>query len=174
VSFCYRTARFAEIPIDATAIVDDERWAGAAAELIAAATARLRDGRSVILHTARGPDDPRIDAMIGALEARGRTRAQAKHEGGHMLGTRLGSIARDILRAVSVRRLLLSGGDTSSYVTKVLAPDAIVVAARLAPGAPLCRLVSGDARLDGLEVALKGGQMGDVDFFERARRGSPS
>jgi uncharacterized protein YgbK (DUF1537 family) len=34
--------------------------------------------------------------------------------------------------------------------------------------------VSGDARLNGLEVALKGGQMGDVDFFERARRGSPS
>lgn len=73
-----------------------------------------------------------------------------------------------------MRRLLLSGGDTSSYVTKVLAPDAIVVAARLAPGAPLCRFVRGDARLDGLEVALKGGQMGDVDFFERARRGSPS
>jgi len=26
--------------------------------------------------------------------------------------------------------------------------------------------------VDGLEVALKGGQMGDVDFFEKARRGN--
>jgi uncharacterized protein YgbK (DUF1537 family) len=165
-------AGFAEIAIDATAIVDDERWPAAAAELIAAATARLNEGRSVILHTARGPDDSRIDAMIGALEARGRTRAQAKHEGGRTLGTRLGSVARGILREVPVKRLLLSGGDTSSYVTKVLAPDAIVVAARLVPGVPLCRFVSADARLDGLEVALKGGQMGGVDFFERARRGT--
>jgi uncharacterized protein YgbK (DUF1537 family) len=32
--------------------------------------------------------------------------------------------------------------------------------------------VSNDARVDGLEVALKGGQMGDVDFFEKAKRGS--
>jgi 3-oxoisoapionate kinase len=126
----------------------------------------------VILHTVRGPDDPRIAAMISALEARGRTRAQAKHEGGRMLGTRLGQIAREILQAVPLRRLLLSGGDTSSYVTKVLAPDALVVAARLAPGAPLCRFVPGDAQIDGLEVALKGGQMGDVSFFEKARRGN--
>ncbi|HEU0202458.1 MAG TPA: nucleotide-binding domain containing protein, partial [Burkholderiaceae bacterium] len=65
-----------------------------------------------------------------------------------------------------------SGGDTSSQVTKVLAPDALVVAARLARGAPLCRFISSDARVDGLEVALKGGQMGDVEFFEKARRGN--
>jgi uncharacterized protein YgbK (DUF1537 family) len=75
-------------------------------------------------------------------------------------------------RRPSLRRLLLSGGDTSSYVTQVLAPDALVVAARLAPGAPLCRFVSADSRIDGLEVALKGGQMGDANFFEKARRGN--
>lgn len=44
--------------------------------------------------------------------------------------------------------------------------------ARLAPGAPLCRFVSGESRIDGLEVALKGGQMGDASFFEKARRGN--
>jgi len=88
------------------------------------------------------------------------------------LGTRLGHVASEILRAVPLQRLLLSGGDTSSQVTKVLAPDALVVAARLARGAPLCRFVSTDARVNGLEVALKGGQMGDVEFFEKARRGN--
>jgi uncharacterized protein YgbK (DUF1537 family) len=28
--------------------------------------------------------------------------------------------------------------------------------------------------IDGLEVALKGGQIGDAEFFERASRGSDS
>jgi uncharacterized protein YgbK (DUF1537 family) len=31
---------------------------------------------------------------------------------------------------------------------------------------------AGTRGLDGIEVALKGGQMGGVDFFDRARRGS--
>jgi uncharacterized protein YgbK (DUF1537 family) len=165
-------AGFADVPVDAKALVDETGWSRAADAIIATATTLLQSGRSVILHTARGPEDARIDAMIGALQAQGFTREQAKHEGGRTLGTRLGHIAREILRAVPLRRLLLSGGDTSSQVTKVLAPDALVVAARLARGAPLCRLVSSEARVDGLEVALKGGQMGDVDFFEKARRGS--
>jgi uncharacterized protein YgbK (DUF1537 family) len=165
-------AGFAEVAVDARALVDDAHWKRAADELVAQATALLRRGRSVILHTARGPDDARIGALLTALEARGQTREQARHEGGRTLGVRLGHVAREILRVVPLQRLLLSGGDTSSQVTKVLAPDALVVAARLARGAPLCRFVSGDGRIDGLEVALKGGQMGDVEFFEKARRGN--
>ena len=42
-------AGFADIPVDAAAIVDDARWPGAAAELISAATTGLNRGRSVIL-----------------------------------------------------------------------------------------------------------------------------
>jgi 3-oxoisoapionate kinase len=163
---------FAEIAVDASEVVDDTRWPRVADETVAKAATLLQDGRSVILHTARGPDDPRISKMIDSLEAQGHTRAQAKHEGGRTLGMRLGHIAREILRAVPLQRLLLSGGDTSSQVTKVLAPDALVIAARLARGAPLCRFVSSHPRLNDLEVALKGGQMGEVDFFEKARRGS--
>lgn len=141
-------------------------------DIVSKATAQLKRGRSVILHTALGPNDPRIGTMLAALRTRGHTSEQARHEGGRTLGMRLGHVVREILRNVPLRRLLLSGGDTSSQVTKVLAPDALVVAARLARGAPLCRFVCVDQRLDGLEVALKGGQMGDVDFFETARRGN--
>jgi uncharacterized protein YgbK (DUF1537 family) len=165
-------AGFADLPVDAAALVDDERWRDSAQQIVAAAVAQLQRGRSVLLHTARGPDDPRIEAMIEALRAGGLSREQARHQGGRTLGVRLGHIADEILRAVPLRRLLVSGGDTSSQVTQALAPEALVVAARLARGAPLCRLVARDARLDGLEVALKGGQMGDIDFFDRARRGS--
>ena len=164
-------AGFAEVPLNALRLVDDATWPVARAEIVVRAAAQLAEGRSVLLHTARGPDDTRIDEMIDGLAANGMSRAQAKHEGGRTLGVRLGQVVQDILGRVPLERVLLSGGDTSSQVTQVLAPDALTVAARLAPGAPLCRMHSSGA-LDGIEVALKGGQMGAVEFFDRARRGS--
>ena len=161
---------FVDVPLSARQLVDDAAWPAAREAVVAHAVEQLERGRSVLLHTARGPTDPRIEEMIDALAGQGMSRGQAKHEGGRTLGVRLGQIVQDILARVPLRRVLLSGGDTSSQVTQVLAPDALTIAARLAPGAPLCRMhATGD--LDGIEVALKGGQMGDVNFFDRARRG---
>jgi uncharacterized protein YgbK (DUF1537 family) len=165
-------AGFAGIAVNARELVDDSLWPQARQVLVASAVALLAQGRSVMVHTARGPQDPRIDDMIGALVAGGLTLEAARHEGGRRLGQRLGLVTRDILARKPLRRLLLSGGDTSSQVMRVLAPQALTVAARLAPGAPLCRLHAAEAPLDGMEVALKGGQMGDVQFFERARHGN--
>ena len=45
----------------------------------------------------------------------------------------------------------------------------VTALAALAPGAPLCRARSRHAHLDGLEIALKGGQMGKDDFFIAAK-----
>ncbi len=166
-------AGFEGIAIDAVALLDDERWPGAAQALVAAVLTALGAGRSVILHTARGPDDPRIGQALDALCARGWSMARARQEGGRLLGQRLGQITRTILQQRPLRRLLLSGGDTSSQVTQALAPAGLVVAARLTRGAPLCRFVApGQPWLDGVEVALKGGQMGDAHFFETARAGT--
>lgn len=164
-------AGFADLPLDAAALVGEngDKTVGA---VVADAAALLLGGRSVMMHTARGPDDPRIARMLDAMQANGLSREKAKHQGGRLLGVRLGTLVRGILQAVPLKRLLLSGGDTSSQVTKLLAPDAIVIAARLAPGAPLCRLVAAGRSLDGLEVALKGGQMGSADYFVRALHGS--
>jgi uncharacterized protein YgbK (DUF1537 family) len=165
-------AGFADLAVDASALVDDARWKDASAALVEAAVALLQQGRSVVLHTARGPDDPRIGALIESLVRRGQTHEQARHGGGRLLGIRLGEIVQKILKAVPLRRLLLSGGDTSSQVTRVLAPDALEIEARLSPGAPLCRVVSDKPHLQALQIALKGGQMGDASFFVRALRGS--
>ncbi len=161
---------FADLPVDAAALVG-ELAEQAAAQLVASATGLLASGRSVIMHTAKGPADERIAAMHASLHAQGMSDHEARHEGGRMLGMRLGDITQQILQQVPLKRLLLAGGDTSSQVTKILAPDALVIAARLAPGAPLCRFISTRGRFDGLEVALKGGQVGDIDFFARARLG---
>lgn len=97
---------------------------------------------------------------------------QAKHLGGRLLAQRLGRFVDGVLREVRLERVVISGGDTSSHVTRQLAPDALVVAARLAPGAPLCRVISDQPHLSDLEIALKGGQMGNSDYFVKALRGT--
>ncbi len=164
-------AGYVEIAVDAAALLDASRWAAALDRLITQALHSLRRGDSVILHTARGPADPRIAAASAAMQAQGVAADTAHLQAGRLLGQRLGAITQALLRSERVGRLLLSGGDTSSQIIKTLAPDALRVAARLTPGAPLCRLVAREPWLHGLEVALKGGQMGDAHFFATARQG---
>lgn len=165
-------AGFVDLPVDACALVSDATWSATRDALVASACAALADGRSVMLHSARGPQDQRIEALLDALQASCGSRDAARHEGGRRLGRRLGEVVDAVLRRVPLRRLLLSGGDTSSHITQALAPQALHIEARLAPGAPLCRCVDGPAHVDGLQLALKGGQMGGPDYFVRAWRGT--
>lgn len=65
-----------------------------------------------------------------------------------------------------LRQLGIAGGDTSSLAAKTLGIWALAFDAVLAPGVTVCRARSDDARLDGLRLMLKGGQMGGVDIFE--------
>lgn len=83
----------------------------------------------------------------------------------------VGQVALEILKAFPLKRLVVSGGDTSSQVTKVLAPDALVIKSDISPGAPLCQMHSREPYLKDVEIALKGGQMGDRDYFVKALRG---
>lgn len=163
---------FVDIAVDASSVVAEERWEAELTRLHDQAVAALRAGHSVMVHTARGPDDGRIAGMTSMLMSRGMSSDTAKHAGGRLLAQRMGRFVEGVLRAVPLERLLVSGGDTSSHVTQHLAPDALVVAARLAPGAPLCRVLSSKPHLANLQIALKGGQMGQPDYFVRALRGS--
>jgi 3-oxoisoapionate kinase len=118
-------------------------------------------GASVVLYTAAGPDDPAI-AQTRAVMSEGANSAR-------VLGGALGRLARDLIARTGLRRLLIAGGDTSSYATQELGVHALEMAAELTPGAPLCRAHSDDPLVDGLEIALKGGQMGGPDYFGRVR-----
>jgi len=165
-------AGFAELAIDAKALILEDSFEQATQDIVDRAVALLGEGRSVIMHTARGPRDTRIAEMLDSFAANGQSLDDARHIGGRLLGQRLGVIATAILNSVPLRRLVLSGGDTSSQVTQVLAPDALEIDGRLAPGAPLCRVLSDEPHLRGLQLALKGGQMGDANFFVTARDGT--
>jgi uncharacterized protein YgbK (DUF1537 family) len=165
-------AGFAEIAIDAKALVREDSWQQTAQDIVGRTIALLSDGRSVIMHTARGPRDTRIAEMLEYFTADGLTQDDARHQGGRLLGQRLGAVANAVLEATHLRRLVLSGGDTSSQVTQVLGPDALEIDGRLAAGAPLCRVLSDKSHLRNLQLALKGGQMGDENFFVIARDGT--
>ncbi|WP_068085915.1 four-carbon acid sugar kinase family protein [Novosphingobium rosa] len=123
------------------------------ARLAAAATAALGRGESVVIHSAQGD----VAAAAGAVS--------------DALGPMLGNLVQAIVPEAGIGRVLFAGGDTSSHAVAQLGGDALTWVGPLAPGAPLCRLHAADPAIDGLELVLKGGQMGAADFFETVRKG---
>jgi uncharacterized protein YgbK (DUF1537 family) len=76
-----------------------------------------------------------------------------------------------LLHDSGARRVVVAGGDTSGHVAGALGIYALDMVAPIAPGSPLCRAYAADAAFDGIEIALKGGQVGKPDYFEHVRRG---
>lgn len=138
------------ISLDVTQLLD-ESCGAAAMKALEEAVTHLRAGRSTVIYSALGP-----------LPA-------ATQPGGEALGRRAGALLRRILTETRVRRVVLAGGDTSSHAVAQLGIHALTWAASLEPGAPLCRAHAQAPQLDGLQLVLKGGQVGGDDFFERVR-----
>ncbi|MER9581077.1 four-carbon acid sugar kinase family protein [Mesorhizobium sp. M0276] len=123
--------------------------------------ASLQAGRSIILYTALGPTADRgteIDRQEGAR---------------HRLGRGLGEILRSLTIEQSLRRVVIAGGDTSSHALGEMGVDALTIRMPLpaSPGSPLCFAHSRVKAIDGLEVALKGGQVGTDRYFSAIRDG---
>jgi len=79
-----------------------------------------------------------------------------------------GELVKHVLaRAPKVRRVGIAGGDTSSMAVEALGIWALGFVGTLAPGVSLTRAHADDPRLNGLELMLKGGQMGPNNIFER-------
>ena len=134
-------------------------------KIVLVACNELAAGRSVIVHTAIGPQDERIEAMkkkAGQLSL-------SELDASRILGAELGDIAQKILRRSSLKRLVIAGGDTSGTIQKYLQIKALQVAKSIGLGAPLCYVFSQKAHINGLEVAFKGGQIGDPDYFIQAQ-----
>lgn len=152
---------FEAIRAPAEELVQADRAESVRGALFTQAHAALAAGRSVVIYTAAGPDDPSLQATRERLATGGNT--------ARLLGGAMGRLARDLLAATGLRRVLIAGGDTSSYAAQELGLLALEMQSELTPGAPLCRGHSNDPRIDGLEIALKGGQMGGPDYFGRVR-----
>lgn len=92
--------------------------------------------------------------------------AGAPAETGKVAGA-TGALLRAIMNEARIARLVVAGGDTSTLAIRSLDLWGLSYRSPCTPGAPLCRAHSDDPRLDGLDIVLKGGQMGTADFFNR-------
>jgi uncharacterized protein YgbK (DUF1537 family) len=113
----------------------------------------LAAGRSVVVYTCGG-DQPRSSEPVD-----GRVVAQA-----------LASFVTTSAEQLGLARLLVAGGDTSGHVITALGATAMR-SKTVAGQTLLCELQAPTPVIDGLEVVLKGGQIGTLDFFELVRNG---
>jgi len=158
---------FDVVPLNPRAALDEGTWRQELATAIGKAAAILSNGRSPILATARGPDDPTVALFKSAVAAAGADAGGLNAR----IGTGLGEALRELLETTGLRRAVVAGGDTSGYATRALEIKALTALAPMAPGSPLCLAFSDGEPGDGLEIALKGGQMGVAGFFGTIRAG---
>lgn len=158
---------FLLLPLDARLAIDPRSWSDAVAACADHVLRALSQGRNVLAATARGPDDPAVANFAAALSASG-VDPGAVHS---RIGEGLGRIVRLAREKLGLGRAVAAGGDTSGHAMLAIGAEALETVAPLAAGAPLLRLRSQDPRHDGLELALKGGQMGGTDIFLRAASG---
>jgi uncharacterized protein YgbK (DUF1537 family) len=154
------TDGFDGVEVDPVELVS-EASSDAIARAAASGRASLEAGRSVVLYTALGPTADRgaeIDRQEGAR---------------HKLGRGLGEVLRELTIEQKLQRVVIAGGDTSSHALGQMGVDALTVRMPLpaSPGSPLCVAHSRVKAIDGLEIALKGGQVGTDRYFCAIRDG---
>ncbi len=132
-------------------------------QTLAAAKGALAAGVPPIVFTAEGPDDP-------ALEHVRKAAAGDMDHANDLIGRSLGRIMRALVDDLGLRRIAVSGGDTSGRVCEALGIYALEAVAPTIPGAAICR-ARASGPMEGLEIALKGGQMGSPDYFGWVRDG---
>lgn len=112
--------------------------------------AALAGGRSVVLTS----DDAHVATAELVLETIARAAA---------------SVIDRAVRAGATRRVIVCGGDTSSRVTRLLGIGSLSITANPWANIVLLRGHADDPAIDGVELLLKGGQVGDADLFTRVR-----
>lgn len=136
---------YAMLSVDAGRLLADESYA---ATLRSTALSQLAQG-DVMLVTERPEGAPAAAGEVA--EATGRLLAS-------------------IIAEARLGRLVVAGGDTSTMAIRSLPLWGLSYRGPCVPGAPLCRAHSDDPRLDGLDIVLKGGQMGPPGFFNNEAR----
>jgi uncharacterized protein YgbK (DUF1537 family) len=138
---------FEEVKLDAVRICNDDIIE---TDIVNRINELLQQQKNVIVHTG---------------EKEGQSLSSKK------LGTALGAIAKEAVKYAAVKRVVVAGGDTSSYAARAMEIDAVEMIAPLVSGAPLCRAYSKNKAIDGLEVNFKGGQVGSEDYYGVIVRG---
>lgn len=113
---------------------------------VEAIIAALKKGKNVIVHSGNLVDIEQSDSA-------------------RVIGKALGDIAKEVCKKIKLKRIVVAGGDTSSYAARAMEIDAVEMIAPVVIGAPLCKAYSKNKMIDGLEVNFKGGQVGGENYF---------
>ena len=162
---------FAEIPLDTAGAIKGEEDS-IVDSTAAAARELLESGRSVLIHTFTGPDDPRNESTRTAIQEVYPDKEEARLACPQIFGRCLGRVARDVIASGTTDRLVIAGGDTSGYVAGALGVEAISVSQSFVRGAPMCRMHAPGTALHGKEINFKGGQVGTPEYFVKAAQHS--
>jgi 3-oxoisoapionate kinase len=138
---------FHQIVLDANQICENGR---VEEDLIENINQYLVQGRDLIVHTGE-KNGTNLSAQV--------------------LGKVLGAISKEAVIKAKVKRVVVAGGDTSSYAARAMEIEALEMIAPLIPGAPLCKVYSANKGINGIEVNLKGGQVGSEDYFSIMKKG---
>ena len=150
---------FEGVGVDPLALSGDDNGSAVRVAIEAGLNA-LETGNSVVIHTALGPSTDRGRELDSSNGAR------------HRLGQALGRIQSELLLRTGISRMVMAGGDTSSHALGEMGISALTLKLPFprTPGSPLCIAHGGPA--EGLQIALKGGQIGGDDYFSMIRKGS--
>ncbi|MVW84966.1 3-oxo-tetronate kinase [Pseudomonas sp. PB101] len=108
--------------------------------------------QTVLIYATSTPDEVKaVQRELGAERA------------GHLVEQALGRIASR-LRETGVRRFVVAGGETSGAVVQALNIQLLQIGAQIDPGVPACVSTPGEP----LALALKSGNFGAADFFDKA------
>lgn len=127
----------------------------------------LRDGRDVLAYVSPPGEAAGESGKSSVLDAT-MPPGQAGFDPA-VLARACGDLLARILGQCRPARVGVAGGDTSSYAVRALDVWGLSYVGQVDHGAALCRLHADVPHLAGLEIMLKGGQMGAADIFERLR-----
>jgi uncharacterized protein YgbK (DUF1537 family) len=110
---------------------------------------------TVLIYATSSPDEVKtVQKELGAETA------------GRLVEDALASIAR-MLRDVGVRKFVVAGGETSGAIVQALEIRSLRIGPQIDPGVPATQSVAMNGELP-LALALKSGNFGTTDFFEKA------
>jgi 3-oxoisoapionate kinase len=132
---------FEEVVLDAVAVCNENT---VSAEVVNRVIALLQQQKNVMVHTGS---------------------KQTENLSSEKLGTALGTIAKQAVESTNFKRVIIAGGDTSSYAARAMEINAVEMIAPVVSGAPLCKAYSKNKAIEGLEVNFKGGQVGGENYF---------
>ena len=122
----------------------------------------LSAGKSMVIYTAKGPDDNHLAAALDKLSAN----VSAPAFIANRIGLLYSRLAHTALARAGLTRLVVAGGDSSSFTMRQLGARALEIkASHFKQNAHVCTLISDDPLINGKEVLLKGGQVGADDLY---------